>query len=273
MPTMRKVSSQLALIGLTIACALAVGYAIAALTSGSQQITPVADFVLAPQESAVAGLPEVTVTAEANATPAASATPRASAAPSAQPSTGAPASAPAEVFIEESFDKPSTSFPPRQEATYSAAYVDGQYQLRLNGQTNIALVGALPLLNYRLTVDVSAVEGGAGVVFLGTPPPGISYRLLIMPDRTYSIERQQDTTVEKVVDWTPSEALAAEPGARNRLRLERRGDTVRFFANEQPLATFEVPDGNFTNRYGFVLMSRNGVGEASFDNLRGEKLP
>lgn len=273
---MRKVGSQFALVGLTIVCALAVGYAIAALTgNNSRQLSPLGE-IAAPDETAVAQSPAVDQVAP-GASAAALAleeSPFASVEPSPPPMVSAPAtsSSAAEVFIDESFNTTSPSFPPKQEATWSAAYVDGQYRLTLNGQTNIGLVGVLPAINYQLDVDVRVNEGGAGIVFLGAAP-STSYRLVIAPDGAYSIERQDGTTVEKVVDWTASQSLTADAGALNRLRVERRGSTVEFFANDKPLATFEVPAGDFTNRYGFVLTSRSGEGSASFDNLRGEKLP
>jgi len=255
--SIRKVGSQLALVGLTILCALAVGYAIAALTGNPTQIGPGGNIVVPPAETASADVPAQTATSEAGA-----------AVPSARPSVAAQA----DVFIDESFDQTSSSFPPREAATWSAAYVDGRYQLTLNGQTNISLVGDLPAINYRLSIDVRVSEGGAGVVFLGAQP-STSYRMVISPDGAYSIERQQATTVEKIVDWTTNEALAEQPGELNQLRVERRDGSIQFFANDQLLTTFEVPAGDFTNRYGFVLTSRSGEGQASFDNLRGETLP
>ncbi len=277
MVSIRKIGTQLALVGLTILCALGVGYAIAALTGNrSPQISPGAELVVPPAETAVAeASPAGTVVPESSV--AAASTP-ALAEPSGRPaSAAASAAAQGDEFINETFDQTSSSFPPRQDSTWSAAYVDGQYQLTLNGQTNISLVGDLPATNYRLAVDVRVNEGGAGVVFLGTPEqqgsPGTSYRLVIAPDGAYSIERQEATSVQTIVEWTPNEALTATPGALNQLRVERRGNAVEFFANDQPLTTFEVPAGEFTNRYGFVLTSRTGEGQAAFDNLRGETLP
>lgn len=194
--------------------------------------------------------------------------------PTTPAATPTPSGPPApEVFIEEVFSTPSPTFPTRETATWSAQYVDGRYQLNLNGQTNIALVGELPAAQYRLNVDVVVEQGGAGVVFLSGQPQQISYRVLITADGAYAIERQEANTATKIEDWTESNALQQGAGATNRLRVEREGDVVRFFANDQPLTQFDVPPGNFVNGYGFVLTSRSGNGQAAFDNLRGERIP
>ncbi|HEX6291998.1 MAG TPA: hypothetical protein VFZ66_22620 [Herpetosiphonaceae bacterium] len=271
---------QLALVGLTIVCALAVGYLTGALVGGGSP----------SRTQAYANLPTIdaAVTVEANATdeatPGVTATVEPTAAPTEAPTptteqpTSSAAPAQPDTFIEDSFDTAAHGWPSGETETWSAGVVDQRYQLRLNGQTSIGFTTPLPAENYRLGVDVAVEQGGAGLVFLFAEP-ATSYRIILSPDGGYAIERQEgsatteENVVTRIVDWTDSAALQDTPGAANRLTIERQGQAIRFIVNDQPLTEFAVPPGPFVNRYGFVLTSRSGQGFATFDNLRGERLP
>lgn len=272
---------QVAMVGLTVVCALAAGYITAVLAGGGvgfgsrppAELPTLSVAVMVETETIVALDPVITETPTATTTPTPS--PTQSATPTA---TSEPTPEPATVFVEETFDRVSEGWPTGETDTWSAGFADGRYRLKLNGQTSIGFTAATPVDNYRLTVDVAAVEGGAGVVFLFAEP-ATSYRLIVSQDGAFAIERQegnattQESVVTKIVDWTESEAIQTAPGALNRLTIERQGEKIRFIANNQPLSEFSVPPGPFVNRYGFVLTSRTGQGEATFDNLRGEQLP
>lgn len=260
--------SQLVLIGVTIVCALAVGYGIATVTGGSDRrptdIVFVPSTVTAETETEISTpSPETTPTEPIVETPETT--------PTEEPTATPRASAAAQAFIDENFDAPSSAFPPREEATWSATYIEGRYQLQLNGQRNIGLAGELPAPNYRLMVDVAVQQGGAGIVFL-SDVPNTSYRFLLSSDGAYSIERQDDTNVTKVVDWTVSSALSPVPGTTQQIRVERRADEITFFVNGRKLTSFAVPSTTAVNSYGFVVTSRTGQGLALFDNLRAERL-
>jgi hypothetical protein len=152
-------------------------------------------------------------------------------------------------------------------------YVDGHYQLTLNGQTNLGVATLLPAERYRLSTDVTVSEGAAGVTFLAVEP-AMFYRIMLTNDGRYSIQQVQlgSDTPTNVVGWTVDAALQRGPSATNRLRIERQGGTVRFFANDQLLTEFAVPPGRLLNQYGFALTSPTAHGQATFDNLVGERL-
>jgi hypothetical protein len=269
------------MVGLTIVCALVAGYITAVIAGGGLGLSARTAANL-PQLNLEASVEAETISAlepDLTETPAATATPRPSPTSSATPtalSTATPQ--PAEVFIEDSFDTAANGWPTGETETWSAGFADGRYQLKLNGQTSIGFTTPIPADNYRLSLDLAVSQGGAGVVFLFTEP-ATSYRIIISPDGAFAIERQEgnattkENIVTRIVDWTSSDALRNTPGAINRLTIERQGEKVYFTANDQPLSEFSVPPGPFVNRYGFVLTSRNGQGEASFDNLLGERLP
>jgi hypothetical protein len=274
---------QLALVAVTIMSALVLGY-ITAVIIGGTRAAPAPDDLNIPDPLAVleTQIPAPTPTTSASApaetdTPASEPTATATSGPTRTPTTPA-----AEVFIEDDFSTTESGrplidngWPISDTATYSAGYVDDRYELRLNGQTYIGFSTRLPAQNYRLSVDVAVAEGGAGIVFLAAPQT--TYRIILTPDGAYAIERAVRTSdgdsVTRIVEFTESPALQRTPGEANRLRIERRGDIVEFFANEENLTSFRIPPGDFENRYGFVITARSGQARASFDNLRGERLP
>ncbi len=276
MHIVRSRRKELTLVGLTVVGALVLGIATASLTGGNApgadvQITTFNSNTVSPattETSTEIGevATEPAVSAMETPTPSVTATP----VPVAAETT---ATAPREeLFVQETFDAPAPAFPSRETTRWSVGYVDQRYQFKLNGQTLIGASLALPAENYRLGVDVAVSQGGAGLAFL-ISQPATRYHIIVSPDGAYAIERLDNNVATKIVDWTPSPALQKKPGATNRLQLERHGDTIRFFANDQLLTDFTVPAGQFEPQFGLVLTSRTGQGEASFDNLLGERLP
>lgn len=271
---------QLVFVILTITCALALGYIAAVFTGGNATPTLATNLTLpsSAPETASATTAEASPSPRATSRPAPTATrtaptPSVTARPSATPTISATAElAQSELFIAEDFGATTSGFPKRETETWSAGVVDGRYQLTLNGQTSIGFTTPMPAQNYRLSIDLNVAEGGAGLVFLYTEP-ATTYRILITPDGAYALERQNDAEATKLVGWTESPALNRGPEASNQLQIERRGDKVRFYANEQLLTEYTISAGAFENRYGFVLTSKSGQGRATFDNLRGERLP
>lgn len=179
-----------------------------------------------------------------------------------------------QAFVDDSFDLPGSGWPVHRALTWSADYADGRYRIALNGERSVGVSNLLPGERYRLSLDVAVERGGAGPIFLAAEPATF-YQLLLAPGGTYAIQLVDKAaeTATNVVGWTRSDLLEEAAGTTNRLRMERRGDTIAFFANGRPLTTFKVPDGAFRNQYGFALVAQEGQGLATFDNLRGELLP
>jgi len=252
--------------------ALVLGYSLASL--GNQQLDsnvaagqplPNNDIAAAPTRTP----PPTATTRSVATTSAATTTNPASPIPQAEETPGP---IQADVLISDAFDTATNGWPTAATDTWSAGYVDGRYQLALNGRTSINFTTALPAENYRLGVDVTVNQGGAGLIFL-FGEPAVTYRIIFSNDGAYAIERVEGETIVKVVDWTANPNLVSTPGSSNRLEVERRGPIVNFFANGQLLTDFTIPEGEFVNRYGFVLTARSGQGQATFDNLLAERLP
>jgi hypothetical protein len=174
-------------------------------------------------------------------------------------------------LIEDSFSAATSGWIVRDTPTWSAAYTDGQYQLALHGQNNLNLSSSIPAADYRLSVDVTVAQGGAGVVFLAAKPATF-YRLMINVDDAYALQLQRQDEVIDIIPWTASPALRGTANVAQRLHVERRGATVQVFVNDQPLLDWSVPSGDTVNQYGFAVTAQQGAARATFDNLIVEPL-
>lgn len=183
--------------------------------------------------------------------------------------TSAPPLEEVDTVIVDAFDTPTGTLPVRTQATWSASYVDGRYQLQINGQPVTSVSTAFSGEMYRLNVDITTTHGEAGIVFLADEQAAF-YWLVIRPDGTYAIQKMSRTNTTNLVDWTEAPPLQHGAGALNRLRVERVHGSVRFFANDanDPFAELSLPSGNITNHYGFLVSSPTGRALATFDNLR-----
>jgi hypothetical protein len=178
-----------------------------------------------------------------------------------------------EALLNDTFDSPVSGWLVREAPQWSAGYVDGRYRLTLHGQPTIGVSAALPAERYRMSVDITINEGAGGIIFLAAQPD-VYYRFMLNLDGMYAIEvqHQDQSTVTAAVDWTFSDALQRPAGATYRLQIERQGQLVRFWVDDQPLTSWAVPQRTTSNQYGFAVSSPDGRAAASFDNLRGARL-
>lgn len=98
------------------------------------------------------------------------------------------------------------------------------------------------------------------------------YRIMFNTEGAYAIEQVQQNSDEAalLVDWTASTALQSPDTIH--VQVERQGETIQFFADNQPLTTFAVPPGRVTNQAGVALADASGRGQATFTNLVVEQL-
>jgi len=128
-------------------------------------------------------------------------------------------------------------------------------------------------VNYRLNVDViPSQQGNAGLIVLFDGSAAF-YQIGLRSNGSYAVQRLDGDTITNVTEWTDSPALKRGAGVANQMRIYRQGAIITFYANEQFLTDFPVPDESFTNRFGFTLTSATEQGQVSFDNLTGESLP
>ncbi len=175
-------------------------------------------------------------------------------------------------FVEATFNSDTGEWIVERTPTWSAKYVDGKYRLMLDGQPSIGFSSAIDTDSYDVSADVAVSKGAAGITFLGVEPASF-FRFLIRPDGTYTVQMydQATGTHTDVIEWTATAALTVGDGVSNHLQVTRRGATVQLLANGQLLTDFSIPPGNVRSHYGVVLAAQDGQGEASFDNLIGER--
>jgi hypothetical protein len=130
----------------------------------------------------------------------------------------------------------------------------------------------LPDADYRITVDViPGQQGDVGLIVLFDGATSF-YQLGLRPNGSYTTQRLDEDTITNVTEWANNSELKPGAGVANRIRMERQGSTVSFYANGQFLTDFTVPDESFRNRFGFTITSPTSQGEVGFDNLVGEVL-
>jgi hypothetical protein len=286
---------QLLLVVLMVCVAMFVGFGIARLLDRNGNVAQLDR--LTPQPVAATAVPtpddgrrrsvlgssdsDPTPTAFASTAPppAASSTtapPAASAAPDVTlilppPPTGTPPRETGERFVDESFGSTASGWVDRDGATWSAQYVDGSYRLALDGQPSLNIAWPAPVSDFRLSADLSIVQGEAGIVFLAEKPATF-YRIVLSDDGQYAVQVQQGVQTRNVLNWTPSDVLPRSANTTVRLRIERVGREVQFWVDDQPLAEWTIPSGEFLSHYGVAIASSDQQAEATFDNLVGEAL-
>lgn len=260
---------------LTLLIALMVGYSVAFFAGGQRPVvfnapTPARSQITAPtatrapRPTAIAGIAEESTIAAPDAGGA-----------QPLPITSTATTSPVLTrFVDDRFDAPDSGWLTRTTETSSAAYVDGQYRLTLNGQADIGFAQPLPDEYFRLSVDVAVEQGTAGLIFLAAEPATF-YRFMITRTGQFSVQvQQQDRNITSpIIDWTQVEAIKQGPEQFNRLVVERRGAQVQCLVNDQLLAELTIQPGAFTSQYGLALTAQANTGAARFDNLLGERLP
>lgn len=286
---------RVGLILCALSSAVLTGFGIATLANGSTPVAPdqrlagsSANIAAAPtatpaRQALVLGASDTLDSSETEATASNTAAPTSdigtATADALDPDASALAAPPFSVFppatttplIEDSFSAASSGWIVRDTPTWSAAYTEGQYQLALHGQNNLNLASSIPAADYRLSVDVTVAQGGAGVVFLAAKPATF-YRLMINVDDSYALQLQRQDEVIDIIPWTASVALRGTANVAQRLHVERHGALVQVFVNDQPLLDWSIPAGDTVNQYGFAVTAQQGVALASFDNLIVEPL-
>ena len=236
--------------------------AVPTITPSLEPASSAASATVAPSPAVAPSAPPITP-APVTATPNIAAPPTMSA-----PAPTATRAANATIVVEDAFDSPATGWLQRKTTTATAGYIDGRYELRLDGQPSIAVSQPLQVEQYRIQLDITPSQGSAGVVFLSSAPATFYHILIDARGRFTLQEQRQDAQTMRDLQTgaLSAEARPSEDGSQ-RLRIERQGAVIQFFLNDQRFLTWTAPAGRLTSQYGFALRADEGQGLARFDNL------
>ena len=184
-------SRSVLLVLLTILSSLIVGYGLA-LISRSNFSPALADTITLVDTAAPARRTAVLAASEEDE-PTATATPEPNAASTTIAAMPAPTPIPAarlERFVSDSFDAPDGTWLVRTTEQARAEYIEGQYQLALNGQPELGVSSPLEAERYQISADVAVESGSAGLIFLAAKPATF-YRFMIRNDGSYAVQATQ----------------------------------------------------------------------------------
>jgi hypothetical protein len=182
-------------------------------------------------------------------------------------------SRPANLLYEEDFSDPSSGWAVGDGNTGSVGYRDGYYFVACT-QENWSRWGGVNQSFGDMTVEVEATRFSGPAngndsygVQCRVQPNNDAYYLLISGDGSYSIQKIVDGSREKIVDWTPSDAIN-QGNAANHLRAVCDDSELSLYCNGRLLA--EVSDSTYVSG-AIALMVATYEPEAievHFDNLR-----
>ncbi len=220
-------------------------------------------------ESVVEEEPTIAPTAEPTAAPEPTAEPTAAPEPTAEPTAAPePTAEPGTLLVADAFD--TGGWATQQGAGWSVGYNNGIYRVTAgSGASDIwsYRTAAVATTNFSIGVDVQVLGGEAGLVARFVEETRDYVVLFIDPlNNSYSLERSRNGA-KQVIETGQSDAIAAEPGAVNRVVLHLEGSEVRAFVNDELITNSVFPDAAQTNLYGVVVNGRSGAAEALFDNL------
>ncbi|MBE2235920.1 MAG: hypothetical protein IAE85_20685 [Anaerolinea sp.] len=131
-----------------------------------------------------------------------------------------------------------------------------------------ALIDQMPA-NFLLEVDAAPADPEAGIYGLvfGYRNDDNFLSFWLTGDE-YTLQRQVDDEWETLVDWTASDAIAAVPGAVNRLGVLVQDDQIKLFVNDQQIdrvGGIETPPGTI----GLTAVGRSADGSfvVAYDDL------
>jgi hypothetical protein len=136
------------------------------------------------------------------------------------------------------------------------------YQHVLSGDADICVTAQIPH-NF---VNMSDTFGG--ILFAGNEG-GDFNAFLVSPTGNGSMLRLAGKNVDLPITWHRANGLNPAPGAKNRLRIQIRGNSATFFVNNQQFATYNGPMPNGAGKLGIIVKSEPSKRDSwKFANFR-----
>jgi GYF domain 2 len=139
------------------------------------------------------------------------------------------------------------------------------YQHVLSGDADICVTAQIP---HKFT---NPSETFGGVIFAGNEG-GDFNAFLVSPTGNGSMLRLSNKNVDLPITWHRANGLDPKPGAKNRLRIQVRGDTATFYVNNQQFAVYNGAMPGGAGKLGIIVKSEAGRRDSwKFANFRATK--
>lgn len=164
---------------------------------------------------------------------------------------------PLPITFRENFSSADHSF--RGEAEDGTQVADGKFLIKGQaiGRTTIRPVELEinPKNDFEIESHMKIVEGrkdkGYGLVWGGQDGDN-TYVFMVNTFGAYHIFRRKNGVIEKITDWTPTDAELIHRDKPNKLAIKKRGDNVNFYLNDIYL-DFAPFEDFFGSKFGFAV--------------------
>lgn len=179
------------------------------------------------------------------------------------------------VVINEQFNNNSNYWDVHDEPESMLNIVNGKYYMKgkMLGRAITSTINAPDLENddFKISAELTKLNGiddnGFGLIW-GSKDENNEYEFVISGNGQFKVIEWENGIKTDLVAWTFYSNIQKWDHATNRLRIEKRGKSIKFFINDNYVAFVRSVE-NMGNRIGFVI---NETMEVAFNYLIYEKI-
>jgi hypothetical protein len=179
------------------------------------------------------------------------------------------------VLLNEQFIDNSKFWDTHDEPESILKLTEGKYYMKGNmlGRAITSTIEA-PInkaKDFKISAELTKINGiddnGFGLIW-GSKDENNEYEFVISGNGQFKVIEWRNGIKKDLVAWAFYSNIQKWDGVTNRLRIERRGELIKFFINDHYVSVIPAVE-NFGNRIGFVI---NETMEVAFNYLSLEKI-
>ncbi|RLD69371.1 MAG: hypothetical protein DRI95_00255 [Bacteroidetes bacterium] len=179
------------------------------------------------------------------------------------------------VVINEQFNDNSNYWDVHDEPQSMLNMLNGKYYMegKMLGRAITSTIST-PVTendNFKISVELTKLNGiddnGFGLIW-GGKDENNEYEFVISGNGQFKVIEWRNGIKKDLIAWTFFSDIQKWDNAKNRLRIEKRGETIKFYINDNYVAVVHSAE-NMGNRIGFVI---NETMEVEFNYLIYEKI-
>lgn len=179
------------------------------------------------------------------------------------------------VLLNEQFNDNSNYWDTQDEPESALNLAKGKYYMqgKMLGRAITSTVSS-PLdevRDFKISAELSKINGiddnGFGLIW-GSKDENNEYEFVISGNGQFKVIEWKEGAKKDLIPWTFNSNIKKWDGPTNRLRIERRGDLIKFYINDHYVSAIPAVK-NLGNRIGFVI---NETMEVEFNYLTLEKI-